>query len=93
MGAYLLALTCGIAMHRLAFCRTAHLHTRQCKRGRGGCVLNSTAAWGSLEDHPQSAHKHLWLAHTLTPLTDSRDSPKVLVLSSQRKWIHNSQGR
>ena len=93
MGAYLLALTCGIAMHRLAFCRTAHLHTRQYKRGRGGCVLNSTAAWGSLEDHPQSAQKHLWLAQTLTPLTDARDSATALALSCQGKWSHNSQGR
>ena len=56
-------------------------------------MLNSTAAWGSLEDHPQSAQKHLWLAQTLTPHTDARDSPTALALSCQRKWIHNSQGR
>ena len=59
MGAYLLALTCGIALDRLAFCRTAHLYTRQYKRGRGGSVLSNTAAWGRLEDHPQGAQKHL----------------------------------
>ena len=47
------------ALDRLAFCRTAHLYTRQCKRGRGGSVLSNTAAWGRLEDHPQGAQKHL----------------------------------
>ena len=56
-------------------------------------MLNSTAAWGSLEDHPQSAHKHLWLAHTLTPLTDARDSATALAIRCQCKWNHNSQGR
>ena len=59
MGAYMVALTRGIALGRLAFCRTGHLYTRQYKRGRGGSVLSNTAAWGRLEGHPQCAPKHL----------------------------------
>ena len=59
MGAYMVALTRGIALDRLAFCRTGHLYIRQYKRGRGGSVLSNTAAWGRLEDHPQGAQKHL----------------------------------
>ena len=59
MGAYMVALTGGIALDRLAFSRTGHLYMRQYKRGRVGSVLSNTAAWGRLEDHPQGARKHL----------------------------------
>ena len=93
MGAYLLALTCGIALDRLAFCRTSHLYIRQYKSGQRGSVLSHTAARGRLEAHPQGAHKHFWMAQTLTPLTDARDSATALALSCQGKWSHNSQGR
>ena len=49
MGAYLLALTCGIAMHRLAFCRTAHSAStlkaqRRARYGYRGAAPESSAA-------------------------------------------------
>ena len=52
MGAYMVALTRGIALDRLAFSRTGHLYMRQYKRGREGSVFSNTAAWDRVEDHP-----------------------------------------
>ena len=52
MGAYMVALTRGMALERLAFSRTGHLYMRQYKRGREGSVFSNTAAWDRVEDHP-----------------------------------------
>ena len=59
MGAYMVALTRGIALGRLAISRTGHLYMRQYQRGRAQSVLSNTAAWDRVEVHPQGAQKHL----------------------------------
>ena len=45
--------------------------------------LTSTLPWGSLEDHPQTPHKHLSLAQTLPQHPDARDSARALALGAK----------
>ena len=56
-------------------------------RGRGSSVLSNTVAWGSLEDHPQTPHKHLSLAQTLPQHPDARDSATALALGAKANGV------
>ena len=87
MGAYMVTLTRGIALDRLAVGRKGHSLSVSLSADGEASVLSNAVAWGSLEDHPQTPHKHLSLAQTLPQQPNPRDSATALALGAKANGV------